>query len=135
MMITFNHMRDLNDMRTACVLGYDEALAEARDFEFTALRSRKYDLIDEIEDGRYFVVLMAYDFQLLWKEKKHKLLWETRFSIREHRNDFGKQLAAMAQTASRYFGQDSHGLIRKQEREGHVEIGETKFLDFEPEKK
>jgi hypothetical protein len=92
-------------------------------------------LIDDVEDDRYFVVLMAYDFQLLWKEKKHKLLWETRFSIRQRRNAFDQQLAAMAQYASRYFGQDSHGLIRQPIPEGQVILGELKVVGVDPEKK
>ena len=77
---------------------------------------------------------MAYDFQLLWKEKKHKLLWETRFSVRENRNDFGKALPAMSQYASRYFGQDTHGLIRRPLQE-NINLGELRILGIEPEKK
>jgi hypothetical protein len=92
-------------------------------------------VINEIEENRYFVVLMAYDFQLQWKQKKHKLLWETRFSIQEHRNDFKLALPAMARDASRFFGQDSHGLIRQPLPEGHVTLGEPKVLEYEPEKK
>jgi hypothetical protein len=81
------------------------------------------------------VVLMAYDFPLLWKEKKHKLLWETRFSIRQRHNDFTQQLAAMAQEASRYFGQDSKGLIRERLHDTQVVLGEPKVLGYDPEKK
>jgi len=135
LLVAANRQRDHADMTNAMLLGYATVLAESKDLETTALRSRRADILDEIEDSRYFVVLMAYDFQLMWKEKKHKLLWETRFSIRERHHDFGKDLPAMALAASRYFGQDSHGLVRKPEREGHVEIGETRFLEFEPEKK
>jgi hypothetical protein len=130
-----NVVRDRADVRNARLLGFEDDLKGSRGLESTAMRFRQQDLMEEIEDSRYFVVLMAYDFQLLWKEKKHKLLWETRFSIREHRNDFGHQLAAMAQTAGRYFGQDSHGVVRKELPEGHVEIGDLKVIEFEPEKK
>jgi hypothetical protein len=135
MLSVMNRLRDQADFQNARLLGYDTALMDARGLEFTALRFRQRDLVDEVEESRYFVVLMAYDFQLMLKEKKHKLLWETRFSIREHRNEFDKELAAMAQTASKYFGQDSHGLVRKRVREGIVEINDPKFIDFEPEKK
>jgi hypothetical protein len=100
----------------------------------TALKGRRDDLIAEIEDNRYFVVLMAYDFQMLWKQKKNKLLWETRFSIRERGNDFGKILPAVAQYASQYFGQDSKGLVRQPLPEGHVEVGEPRSLGAVPEK-
>ncbi len=69
----------------------------------TALSGYRDDLINEIEYSRYFVVLMAYDFQMTWKQKRHKLLWVTRFSIAQHKGNFSKQLAAWAFYASRYF--------------------------------
>jgi hypothetical protein len=79
---------------------------------------------------------MAYDFQLLWKEKKHKLLWETRFSISERRNQFDKALPIMARYASQYFGQASNGLVRTRVPEGNVDIKEPTLIEFlsEPKK-
>ncbi|HVU15926.1 MAG TPA: hypothetical protein VHD32_03330 [Candidatus Didemnitutus sp.] len=130
-----NRIRDQLDYTNAGMLGYADAMNESRGMQSTALRFRREDLIDELEDDRYFVVLMAYDFPLLWKEKKHKLVWETRFSIRERRVDFSKQLAAMAESASKYFGQDSHGLVRKPAPIAHVDAGEIKVIGTEPEKK
>ena len=71
------------------MLGYDSkrqgtiGTDTGRIREFSALRKGREDLVSEIEVDRYFVVLLAYDFQVLWKEKKHKLLWETRFSINQ----------------------------------------------------
>jgi hypothetical protein len=133
--ITENSIRDQKDALNAMVLGYDSWWAETEgDFRGTALESRRKDMMDELEEDRYFVVLMAYDFQLLWKEKKHKLLWETRFSIRQRHHDFDKDLPSMAQYASRYFGQDSHGLVHKEIPLGHVDIGELKSLGDVPEK-
>ena len=129
-----NHERDRANNRTAGVLGYDSALQDSRDLEFSGLRGHRQDLLEELEDGRYFVVLLAYDFNLMWKQKKAKLLWETRFSIRSHGNEFDKQLAAMVLTASRYFGQDTHGLARKPLPEGHVKMDDVKILGVVPEK-
>jgi hypothetical protein len=74
------------------------------------------------------VIIMAYDFQKMWKQKQHKLLWETRFSIQQRGVEFDRQLPAMAMNASRFFGQDSHGLIRKDLPLGHVDIGELKTM-------
>jgi len=130
-----NSQRDRVNRQNAVILGYDSEFLLTPGLEFTAFRSRRRDLIDELEDDRYFVVLMAYDFQMVWKEKKHKLLWEARFSIRQRHNDFEKQLAAMAENASRYFGQDSHGLVRKPVPEGSVTLGDVKVLGVESEKK
>lgn len=128
------------DYRNANLLGYNspdgEALigtSEGNLREFTALRhsaNSADDLIPEIEVSRYFVVLLAYDFELMWKKKTHKLLWETRFSINQPRNDFGKALPVMAATASKYFGQQSHGLVRQVIPEGHVEVHEPILIEL-----
>jgi hypothetical protein len=105
------------------------------DYKLTALHQVREDIVDDVEENRYFVVLLAYDFQTLWKHKQRKLLWETRFSIRERGHDFGKELGAMAQFASRYFGKDSDGLIRKPMRDVRITIGDPKFLGYEAETK
>jgi hypothetical protein len=127
-----NEQRDLTDFMTARLLGYDEDGAIGTEYgnnmKGTAFHSRRDDLLSEIEDNRYFVVLMAYDFQLMWKQKKHKLLWETRFSIRQRHHAFDSDLASMAGFASQYFGQDTHGLVRKPIPLGRVEIGDLKSL-------
>jgi len=70
-----NRQRDLADLRNGMMLGFDRELETAMRFKHGPQESHWQDLIDELEDDRYFVVLMAYDFPLLWKEKKHKLLW------------------------------------------------------------
>jgi hypothetical protein len=133
-----NQLRDRTDSRNASMLGYDREGLIGTDYGGALragwLRLHRDDLISEIEDNRYFVVLMAYDFQLLWKEKKHRLLWETRFSINERHNQFDKVLPVMAEYAARYFGHDSGGLLRDRVREGRVEIGEPKSLGEIPEK-
>jgi hypothetical protein len=118
----------------AQMLGYDSWWEATARFEGTPFESRWQEMVNELEENRYFVVLMAYDFQLMWKQKKTKLVWETRFSIGEHRNRFDQQLVAMALEASKYFGQDSHGLIRKAVPEGKVEVGEPKSLGVVGEK-
>ena len=129
-----NRQRDLLNFRNAKMIGYDyDGLVETDHGKYlshTALGWRTNDEVSEIEGNRYFVVIMAYDFQLLWKQKKHKLLWETRFSINELHNQFDKALPAMAQYASRYFGQATHGLVRTRFPEGRVDIGEPTLVEF-----
>jgi len=133
-----NHDRDRTDFVNALMLGYDSPGIIGTEYgnyvRGTPLSVERDDLYREIEENRYFVVLMAYDFQLMWKQKKHKLLWQTRFSISERRNAFDKALPIMAQYASRYFGQDSHGLLREMVPEGHVDIGDVKSIGTVPEK-
>ncbi len=127
-----NRKRDLLDFKNAGILGYDASgligTEYGRYIAHTALGMEQRDQVAELEEPRYFVVLMAYDFQLMWKEKKHRLLWETRFSINERHNAFDKALPAMTQYASRLFGQDSKGLLRTRVLEGTVQVGEPKSL-------
>ncbi len=129
-----NWQRDQFDMKNAMLLGYDSALAETSDVGATPLSRRHEDLVSEIEQSRYFVVLMAYDYQALWTRRKHRLLWVTRFSVRERGADFEKLLPSMVAYASQYFGQDTHGLLRRPLPEGHVDIGEPRSLGTVPEK-
>jgi hypothetical protein len=125
--------REHVDFMNAKLLGYDSENLIGTYYGSTIgntgmLAAHREELIYEIEENRYFVVLIAYDFQLFRREKKLKALWETRFSINEPRNDFAKALPVMAQYASKYFGQDSHGLLRTQVPEGKVKVGEPKSL-------
>ena len=123
---------DALNVRNAKLLGYDSSLNGVSVSRPVTGHAR--DLIDELEDNRYFVIMLAYDFQLLWKEKRSRLLWETRFSIREQSNDFGEILPEIANHASPYFGQNVEGLVQKYFKEGDVKLGELKFLEIVPEK-
>jgi hypothetical protein len=126
-----NRQRDRQDRANASILGYLHEMQRVDSFRSLAVAQRRLDVIDELEESRYYVVLLAYDFQLLWQHKQRKLLWETRFSVRERRNDFGKVLASMAQDASRYFGQSSDGLIREHLREPRIILGEPSVVGYE----
>jgi hypothetical protein len=129
-----NEARDRENSRKAGILGYDTDLRKTAGLELTPMRYRRELLVDELEDNRYFVVLMAYDFQLLWKQKKRKLVWESRFSIRERDNLFDEQLESMTRAASRFFGQNTDGLKRHDIPRGRVEMEEIKVLGVEPGK-
>jgi hypothetical protein len=135
-----NGIRDRLDFKNAGMLGYDFEGKGLIGTDYgvhighTALGIDQRDQVAEIEENRYFVVLMAYDFQLMWKKKQHKLLWETRFSINERHNAFDKALPMMAQYASRYFGQPTDGILRTRVQDGHVDIGELKSLGVVPDK-
>ncbi|HEY4247869.1 MAG TPA: hypothetical protein VGM64_13530 [Lacunisphaera sp.] len=130
-----NRQRDRQDWENAAILGYLDEMKRMEGLELTALGLRRQDVINEVEESRYYVVLMAYDFQLLLQHKQKKLLWETRFSIRQRRNDFSRELAAMAESASRYFGQNSEGLRHRSMRDEHINMGELKIIRVEPDKK
>jgi hypothetical protein len=130
-----NQRREDADMRNATMLGYDSWwIATNSAMGGTPLGRRKADMEAELEEDRYFVVLTAFDYQKLVKDKKQKFLWEVRFSIREHRNQFDKRLPAMTSLASAYFGRDSGGLQHVDVPEGHVEIGPVESLGVVPGK-
>ncbi len=133
MLDVVNQQRVRTDFFNASMLGYNTEGIINSDYgnyvRGTALGLRRDDFLRELEDNRYFVVLMAYDFQLLWKDRKHKLLWETRFSIRQRHNNFDDALAGMAKAASEYFGQNSGGMVRRDVPLGRVDIGAIKAVD------
>ena len=132
-----NRIRDLQDFKNAAMIGFDASgligTERGQYLQHTALGNEAKDEVDEIEQNRYFVVLMAYDFQLMWKEKKHKLLWETRFSIDERHNQFDAALPAMAQYAAHYFGAPTNGLVKKRVLDSRVEFGQPTLVQFIPE--
>jgi len=93
-----------------------------------------HTLQDELEHDRYYVVLLAYDYQLGRKTGQRKLLWETRYSIPETGSDFGACFPEMTAIAAQYFGQDSHGLIHHNLANTHIEVGEPTSLGPVPAK-
>jgi hypothetical protein len=124
-----NQRREDTDMKTATLLGYDSWWVSANAaMDGTAMARRKADMRAELEEDRYFVVLTAFDYQKLVKDKKSKFLWEVRFSIREHGTQFDKRLPAMIALASDFFGRNSKGLKHVVVPEGKVEIGPVESL-------
>ncbi len=113
---------------TANLLGYTEEINRRNNITLHAgLQTAFDDLIQDIEEARYYVVIGAYDFQEVLKGR-HKLLWETRVSIREQGNRFDQWLPTMFANASDYFGRESKRLVRQYQRATKVELGELKTL-------
>jgi hypothetical protein len=130
-----NQRREDQDMRTATLLGYDSWWTKVNGaWGGSPLEIGKADMRAELEEDRYFVVLTALDYKTLVKERKSKMLWEVRFSIREHGNAFDSRIAGMAKLASDYFGKDSAGLHHDTLPEGKVILGPVRSLGVVPEK-
>lgn len=138
--VTDGNAKDAIDFFNASLMGFDE---DARylgggnpgySIMGSIIRNVHAATLSAVEVDRYYVILRAYDFQSAWKLRKRKLLWETRFSLSERSHDFGRDLPAMAQSASAYFGQDSYGLVRTPlVPEGRVRIGELKTIEDKPD--
>jgi hypothetical protein len=129
-----NQLRDRANVHNAALLGYLPELNRDDDIrQLTGLRTYYRDLESDLEEGRYYVILAAFDFQRAWKQKQLKLLWVTRVSIRAHGHRFDEHLEAMVQNAGRYFGQDSHGLMRWRVPAGQVEVGEPTVIEVVPD--
>jgi hypothetical protein len=124
-----NRLRDQINLPNAKLLGYLDEINDADGIQRYAGGGDRYnDLVADIEESRYYIVVMAYDFAELVKNEKKKLLWVTRVSVRAPGNRFDDSFAAMLKGASKYFGQDSGRLIRGEESKGTVELGDLKFL-------
>ena len=126
-----NALRDKVEYKSARIIGYTEVFDRAK---FVPQMSFAQDIMSDVANSRYYVVLQAYDFETAAKEKKLKPLWMARISLNANRNNFGRALDHMLANATRYFGQDSDGLRREVERETRVEIGPLKTLGTVPEK-
>ena len=90
------------------------------------------NLYQNLNEERYFIILMAYDYHTMKKGSNPKLLWSTRFSMRAPGNFFTAAVPAMSKVASDYFGHALDGLkVEKPDlvRKGNVEVGTPTVVD------
>ncbi len=166
--ITFQMMIGRNDEFSAQVaasynaqlLGYTKALNREMQRSWAyqdGLSAKAESYLADLNQERYFVVLMAYDFQELQRSHRaadvraamgspqygatttalHKgeaapnPVWSVRMNIRADGNNFAEALPAMSAIAAEYFGKQMDGLTTSQTSvgsTGRVEIGETRVL-------
>ncbi len=128
----FETIRNEQNAYNAQLLGYGADLLKSQIMGETVMTMQllRNSLMEELESARYFVVLQAYDFQTAWKEKKRKLLWTTRFSIRAKGHSFDEDLWSMAMASSRVMGRNTEGLHRNL-KQARVEFGELEYLGTE----
>ncbi len=118
--------------RNARLLGYKRSLLKEEKNMVASIAEQTMRM--ELAEERYFVVLMAYDFQFMRKEKKPKLLWITRLSIRTPGNNFTEALPALAVAGADVFGQNLTDMKRIKVRDlpgGEVTMGELKVIGVE----
>lgn len=80
-------------------------------------------------EGRYFMILTAFDLPLL-KTGEKKVLWTTRYSIRSIGQSYGEAITALNEVASDYFGKNIKGLISKRATDdAKVEAGPIEVIE------
>ena len=111
--------------RNSGILGFAETLNST-----TALPQDQYDLESALGRERYFLVVMAYDYQKYLREKEMDLLWITRFSMRSSGSNFHDAYKELTFAASDYFGKNMKGLQKKRtEDTSKVEVGDIEVID------
>jgi hypothetical protein len=94
------------------------------------------DVMEDMQASRYWVAVVALDFQELLQTKNTKVLWSVRYNVRSRGTNFPEALPGMTELAALYFGRDSGGLvnpaINRNQTKGRVEIGDLKVITEEP---
>jgi hypothetical protein len=120
--------------RNAVLLGFARSLERERQQMMTS--TAEITMSNELNEERYFVILMAYDNQTRLKERKSRLMWVTRLSVRSPGNNFTEALPALARVGAEVFGRQVDGLVRVKAPlgRGTVTIGELEVLGQAAEK-
>jgi hypothetical protein len=118
--------RQINFEMNAHLLGFGQQLSQ-RQAQASAnhVSVDEMNLLQNLGDERYFVILMAYDYRTMKKGVRPKLLWSTRFSMQGPGNKFTTALPIMSRVAADYFGHSTgvKSVTISRMPEGKVEVG------------
>jgi len=113
--------------RNLRLLGFDKGLYGEK-----TSRTERERLNWELDRERYFIILNAFDYQLLMKEQKVKQLWSCRISTRNLGTNFTDALQFMNKAAAPAFGKNIDQLLTpRMDPSGNVEFGELEVLGTE----
>jgi hypothetical protein len=118
--------------RNATLLGYADMLRKIGGANLHSFTETQRSLLDELAEERYFVILMAYDFNA-YKNKKSVLRWTTRLSMPSPGNNFRDAVAMLSETGAGVFGRklDRLSQVKGRVRSGEVIIGELKTISVD----
>ena len=123
-----NRYRDTMATTNARILGYIEAINDRWDMmPWADIGDLKRVYQDDIEQERYYVVVMAYDLRKLLAGDRKAVRWVTRISIDAQGTSFDERFAQMVASAAPTFGQ-ALPLRRRFYADPSVTLGELKFL-------
>lgn len=130
--LMFEDLRRKANEENAQLLGYVEEINRRNNPSRYAGAGNYFDdLMNDLESGRYYLIVQAYDFQAAVTDGRRRLLWTTRISIPASGSNFTECLPAMLADASRYFGHESGRLVRAY-REGVVKLGDLEVVGVVP---
>lgn len=115
------------EQSNAALIGFDRALRR-KDLG----TQDQFELQEMLQNERYFMILSAFDWQLLRKTGEKKLLWTTRFSLDAVKQGFDEAHFALSRGAANYFGTNLDGKLGKVNTHvgpGEVETGELKVIE------
>lgn len=123
-----NHVAQHQDTMRNNRLGINKALNRKNITE-----AEEFDLRVEMQDERYFIILMAYDYRKLRSVNERELLWTTRFSVPAIGTNFEDAYPALARAASAYYGTSLEKYAKTSTHfgTGTVEIGTLETVGVE----
>jgi hypothetical protein len=128
-----DNFRTKANERNARLLGYAKEIMDGDNPSRFAGNGTNYDdLISDVENERYYVIITAYDYKVATQLRKSRVLWTTRISVQARGNRFRDSLATMLANAAGRFGENSGRLIRQYHQE-RINLGELKFLETVPD--
>ena len=128
MQSAINSSNDMTRYQKAQLLGIDELYTKRLHPQ------DKYEYEHMLQQERYFIVLMAYDYAHFRQTGKAKLLWSTRYSVRSPGQSFETAFTGMNRVASDYFGKNFDKLTRKRlDDKSSVEIGDIEVITDDPD--
>lgn len=119
---------------TAQLLGFSSELAQDEHRAMASQRAKS--LTSMLESDRYFIVVIAYDWQRWISEKKLSRLWTSRMSIASAGVNFSIAISRMNQAGANSFGTSNPELqilSTKKKQNDTVQAGELIFIGYQEE--
>ena len=101
-----------------------------------AFGSDRDDILQNMRDDRYFVIVSAYDFEA-GKEKKKVLLWQAKMSTPSNRVSLAEVIPSMITAGGPRFGRETRlpeSVTAPLAKEGKVDIGTAVVVPDAPDK-
>ncbi|MBC2607999.1 hypothetical protein [Pelagicoccus albus] len=119
----------MQENQIAEILGFDDDLAKERAKPFAT--TDEVRMLTQLQQERYLIVVMAWDFQELSKNNKKRLLWTTRISMKALGSSYKDAVLLMSKAGEAYYGNVSEGLETKvyKRDEYKIELGDLEVVE------